>query len=617
MSAAFFFGTFIVSEDFSFTFAPFNELTATEQTWLRERTHTSTWARGATLLKPDAAPEHLWVVASGHVQLEEDGHIHVLGKGESLGWRALLTSGNHASATALDEVASWQMPKDALLTLLANNTRFSAKVFAEVAQNLANDQELGHNREMMSLMLVRVKDAYLQKPIYVDGKLDLVSVCRTLSEHKVSNALVRDVVDGKECIGMFTTTDLRDALLKTVAPNALSVRDVARFDLIFLHPDAELFDALLIMLRHRVHRVLVKDGDTILGVLSQLDLMSFMSNHSHLITLQVEQARTVDELRQAALQVDDSVKLLQRSGMRIEIISKLVSELNSQIFAKLWALLAPPDLVQNSCLLVMGSEGRSEQILKTDQDNALLLRDEFEYPALPEVTEQFSQALLTFGYPPCPGNIMVTNPLWRQSLATFRETIGHWLFGTDPEGKMNLAIFLDARAVSGDATLLVKARAHAMKLAVGSNTFVGQMAGAINQFPEPPVGWWGRLTHLQLREPETFDLKKIGTFPIVHGARVLALEHRLEALSTVERLQVMANQYIVAPALVRDLIETLHMLMALKLRNNLRQISLGQPISNLVELSSLGTLDRDMLKDSLNIIRMFKQHLRLRYHLEA
>jgi CBS domain-containing protein len=79
----------------------------------------------------------------------------------------------------------------------------------------------------------------------------------------------------------------------------------------------------------------------------------------------------------------------------------------------------------------------------------------------------------------------------------------------------------------------------------------------------------------------------------------------------------MADQFVVAPALVRDLIETLHMLMALKLRNNLRQLSLGQPVSNLVELSSLGTLDRDMLKDALSIIKSFKQHLRLRYHLNA
>ena len=415
---------------------------------------------------------------------------------------------------------------------------------------------------------------------------------------------------------MFTTTDLRDALLNSIAVSAIPVSAVAHFDLISLSPDAELFEALLTMLRHRVHRVLVKDGDTILGILSQLDLMSFMSNHSHLITLEVEQASTVDDLRRAALQVDDSIKMLQRGGMRIEIISKLVSELNGQIFAKLWSLLAPPELVQNSCLLVMGSEGRGEQILKTDQDNALLLRDGYSHTDLAEITRQFSAALLTFGYPPCPGNIMVTNPQWCQNLAGFRETIAQWLYGAEPEGKMNLAIFLDARAVSGDAALLANAREHALKLAIGSNTFIGQMARAIDQFSEPPSTWWSRLTHLQFKEPETFDLKKIGTFPIVHGARVLALDHHIDALGTVERLQVMANDFTVAPALVRDLIETLHMLMALKLRNNLRQISLGQPVSNLVELSSLGTLDRDMLQDALGIIRMFKQHLRLRYHLD-
>jgi len=606
-----------VSDDFLFESAPFNALTAPQKTLLREAAQVTTYPKGAALLLPEHAVEQLWVIASGHAQIDEDGHVHILGAHEVIGWRALLTGRNHATVTALDEVQAWQLPKATLTGLLGDNANFSAKVFAEIAQNLANDEEIDHNREMMSLMLVRVKDAYLQKPFYVDGQLDLVSVCRILSEQKLTNALVRDVQGGTERVGMFTTTDLRDALLNPIAASALPVRDVARFDLITLHPEAELFDALLTMLRHRVHRVLVKDGDRILGILSQLDLMSFMSNHSHLITLEVEQAGSVDELQTAALQVDDSIKMLQRGGMRIEIISKLVSELNGQIFAKLWSLLAPPELVQNSCLLVMGSEGRGEQILKTDQDNALLLRDGYTHSDLAEITRQFSAALLTFGYPPCPGDIMVTNPLWCQNLAAFRETIGQWLFGSEPEGKMNLAIFLDARAVSGDASLLDNAREHALKLAVGSNTFVGQMASAINQFAEPPSGWWNRLTHLKFREPETFDLKKIGTFPIVHGARVMALEHRIAALGTVERLQFLGNEFLIAPALVRDLIETLHMLMALKLRNNLRQLSLGQPVSNLVELSSLGTLDRDMLQDALGIIRMFKQHLRLRYRLEA
>ena len=604
-----------MADVFSFDISPFNALSATEQTLLADAAVPVRCSVGQAL---EADTDGLWVVHSGHVQLDEDGHVHVLGAGESAGWRHVLTGGPVPGTTALDEVLAWRLPKGVLLGLLAGNARFSGLVFAEVARNLASDSEADHNREMTSLMLVRVKDAYLQKPLYVDGDLDLVSVCRILSDNKRSHVLVRDEPHGAAPrVGMFTTTDLREALLHPVAPNVLPIRSVARFDLVALSPDAELFDALLIMLRHRIHRVLVRDGDTILGVLSQLDLMSFMSNHSHLITLQVEHAHTVDELRVAALQVDDAIKMLQRGGMRIEIISRLVSELNSQIFSRLWALLAPTELVHNSCLLVMGSEGRGEQILKTDQDNALLLRDGFTCPELADVTRQFSAALLTFGYPPCPGHIMVTNPLWCQHLAAFRDTVGRWLFGGELDGTMNLAIFLDARAVAGDASLLTNAREHALQLAIGSHSYLARMASAIQQFSEPASGWWGRITKLQSSEPDTFDLKKIGTFPIVHGARALALEHRLETLGTAERLQALANLQALPAPLVRDLIETLHLLMALKLRNNLRQRSLGQPANNLVQLSSLGTLDRDMLKDALSIIKQFKQHVRLHYRLEA
>ncbi|MCF8159380.1 MAG: signal transduction protein, partial [Polaromonas sp.] len=200
---------------------------------------------------------------------------------------------------------------------------------------------------------------------------------------------------------------------------------------------------------------------------------------------------------------------------------------------------------------------------------------------------------------------------------SFRQTMVQWLYADNPEGKMHLAIFLDARAVAGDATLLLNAREFALNRAIGSDTFLGRMAGAIDQFPEPASGWWTRLPLLGSRESETFDLKKIGTFPIVHGARALALEYRLDALGTVERLQALANLQILPAALVRDLIETLRMLMTLKLRNNLRQRALGQNISNLVELGSLGTLDRDQLTDALGIIRQFKQFLRLHYRLET
>jgi CBS domain-containing protein len=264
----------------------------------------------------------------------------------------------------------------------------------------------------------------------------------------------------------------------------------------------------------------------------------------------------------------------------------------------------------------MGSEGRGEQILKTDQDNALLVRDGYQCVDLPDIVNRFSAALLTFGYPPCPGNIMVTNLLWRQPLASFKETIGNWLFGADPEGPMNLAIFMDARAVAGDAALLASAREQAFKLAAGNDTFIARMASAINQFSEPGSGWWSRLTTLHSHDSETFDLKKLGTFPIVHGARALALEHRLDALSTVERLRALASQNALSQVLARDLVETLHLMMTLKLRNNLRQIALGQPVSNLVELADLSTLDHDQIKDAMAIIKQFRLHLQLHFRLE-
>ena len=206
-----------------------------------------------------------------------------------------------------------------------------------------------------------------------------------MAEAGQSNALVRD----GERIGMFTTTDLRDALLRRpdghggyLPPQAVAVRDVARFELIAVNADGELFEALLLMIRHRVHRVLVRDGAAIVGVLSQLDLMSFVSNHSHLIALQIEQAESIADLKAAALQLDGLVELLHGGGVKIEVISSMVRELNAQVFARLWSFVAPAELVANSCLLVMGSEGRGEQILKTDQDNALLLRDGYECAAL-------------------------------------------------------------------------------------------------------------------------------------------------------------------------------------------------------------------------------------------
>jgi CBS domain-containing protein len=608
-----------MSETFDFDVAPFDRLNAAQQALVRATADRVTLEPGDPLLTPEMEPTHAFLIVQGRVRREAATLPEaIFGPGELLGARAALAQRASSVSVAVDAVGAWRIPRATLQSLVSANPAFCAALFTDIARRLSRQEARGEQREFLSLMMARVRDAYLRKPFYVDGALDLVSVCARLAEAGRSNALVRD----GERIGMFTTTDLRDALLRPAAdggfvgPSQVAVREVARFDLISIGADAELFEALLLMLRHRVHRVLVRDGGAIVGVLSQLDLMSFVSNHSHLIALQVEQAESLAELKAAAVQMDGLVDLLHGGGVKVEVIGRMVRVLNAQVVAKAWSFVAPAELVANSCLVVMGSEGRGEQILKTDQDNALLLRDGFEFAGLPAVAEAFNAALIDFGWPRCPGDIMLTNRTWRAALALFREQVRDWIYGSDPQGPMHLAIFIDAVAVAGDANLLRQAKQFAFEILPGNDAFLARFAAAADQFDEP-TGWWARLTTARSRDDASLDLKKLGTFPIVHGVRALTLQAQIGATATTERLRTLVDRQRIDAALARDLAETLHFLMGLKLKNNLAQRQLGQPMDNLVRPSSLSTLERDRLHDALGIVRRFRQFLQQHFKLGA
>ena len=465
-------------------------------------------------------------------------------------------------------------------------------------------------REMLLLVTARVRDAYLRRPAYVDAGLDLASACREMARLNVTGVLARDGAR----LGLFTTTDLRDAVARGAPLERVQVRDVARFDLITVAPDCELFEALWLMERHRVHRLVVCDGGQVLGVLAQLDLVSFVASHSHIVALQIDEAASVADLKLAAARIDSMIALLHEGGIKIERIARLVNELNARLFARLWSLLAPPELVANSCLVVMGSEGRGEQILKTDQDNALLLRDGFEAAGLEALAARFNGALVELGYPPCPGDIMLTNPLWRQPLAAFRETIRDWLFAADPQGPMRLAIFFDAAAVAGDSSLLAAARDHLDHIFAGNDAFLARFASAVDQF-SAGGSWWSWLT--TRRDDTRLDLKKIGTFPIVHGVRVLALQHRLRELGTAARLSVLVEREAIDGGLARDLVDALHCLMSIRLTHQLRQRATGEAPGNSVRPADLGAIERDALTQALAIVKRFRALLAQRFRLDA
>jgi CBS domain-containing protein len=293
-----------------------------------------------------------------------------------------------------------------------------------------------------------------------------------------------------------------------------------------------------------------------------------------------------------------------------------VQQLNARLFERAWQLIAPPDLVANSCLFVMGSEGRGEQLLKTDQDNGLILRDGFEVPGnLAELCQQFSDALTSFGYPECPGHIMVSNPQWRKSASDFGQMTRQWMIMPDGDSLMNLAIFMDAHTVCGDGHLLQEVQGGLMRLATDNDAVLARFAAAIDAFGST-TGWWNRLLGLSEAD-ERLNLKKEGTFPLVHGIRSLALAHRLTETSTAERIAALQALGKLPDAMAEDLLESLHFFMGLKLKAGLAELDTHQAVTGAIDVARLSSLDRDLLKDTLGVVKRFKTLLRQRFHLDA
>lgn len=601
---------------FDFSISPFDRLDADEQAIVRDSVDVAYFPNGEAILEPGVEPSHLFIVIKGLVsQFDADEVVASFRPGDCFDGRSLIAGRATSRFVAAEEVVAYELPKAAVNALIFGNATFGALLFADLSAKLGALAERHDQRELQALTSSRVDAAFLRPAHVVDGAASIVDTAAAMQTHRTSSVLVRDV----DRLGIFTSTGLQRAVVDGRPLDVLPVRELANFSLVTIAPDAPLFDALALMIRHQVHRLVVAQGARIVGLLEQLDLLSFLSNHSYLITLQIVQARDLDALRAQAGKITRFVALLHGGGTRIGQAGRLVQALNAKLFERTWQLVAPTTLVADSCLFVMGSEGRGEQLLKTDQDNGLVLRDgvAFDEADVAGACERFSAALRDFGYPDCPGGIMVSNPAWRRRASDFRSVVRHWLLRPDPEGLMALAIFVDAHPVAGDAALLADVRAEVDRLVSDDDALLGRFAAAIDSFPDATGGWWNRLLHLGDKDPQLLDVKKAGVFPIVHGVRSLALRDHLQETATTARLDALVARNRLPSAFASDLVESLHFLMGLKLKAGLVELDARQVVTGGIHTDRLGSLERDLLKDSLAVVKRFKALVRHQFHLEA
>jgi CBS domain-containing protein len=601
---------------FNFSASPFDCLTPEEQRLVRDSVDVVYYPEGEAILDVGIAPTHLFVIIKGFVtQYEGDEVITTFGPDDTFDGRGLVAGKTSSRFVAQEEVVAYQLARQTVTALIASNATFGALLFSDLSNKLTALSQRQSQHELQSLTLSRVDEAFVRPASFVSMDADVVSAVHVMQVQRTKCILVRDERTTPVRLGMFTATTLQRAILNGTPLNQQKVGELANFQLICIRPDDQVGDALALMQRHRVHRLVVMDEHHVVGVLEALDLFSFLSNHSHLITVQVEAAVDIQGLAQAAAQITRMVTTLYRSGTRVSLIARLVQDLNARLFERAWQLIAPPDLVVNSCLFVMGSEGRGEQLLKTDQDNGLILRDGYVPPEnLAQICESFSQALSAFGYPECPGHIMVNNPMWRKTAYDFGQMVKQWLLMPNADSLMNLAIFLDAHPVCGDARLLHAAQQVLQSLATDNDAILARFAASIDAFGNSS-GWWNRL--LGLDDQHGLHLKKEGIFPLVHGVRSLALAEHLQETSTQARIDALVVKNVLTPALGAELTQSLHFLMGLKLKAGVTEMETQREVSGLVDVGKLSTLERDLLKDALGVVKHFKTLLRGRFKLDA
>lgn len=567
---------------------------------------------GTRLIEQNRASEHAFVVLKGRVDAcdERDGKTQRFadyGPGDVFGAFAVIMGRARHTYVSAEDTLCHLIPAGLFQKLIAENPRFAA-FFNEglsVKRKLLAEQQGGS--ELARLMLTRVLDAQLAPAVEVPAGTSIIDAAARLKHDKVDCLVV--AADSAQPRGIVTRTDLLEAVALSGLGLETPVGNLASRPLVSVRSEEVLFQALVTMTEKHIERVVVDDGERILGTLGMAEVLAHYASNSHLISLRLARAESLEDIAEAASRMTALVRTLHAQGARMSYLMEMVSALNSRIMGQIFQTLVPAEHRDKVCLLVMGSEGRREQILKTDQDNALVLADDLDWPGLGEAMDRFSAALGRVGYPPCPGKVMVNNAYWRMDQTQWRKRIESWRRDAGGQTVLDLSIALDARPIAGNSDLFDPIKDAMMGLGEDHVLMRFMAEGALGF--GTPLTLFGKVR----TDDGRTDLKKGGVFPLVHGVRTLALAHGIRRNSTFDRLAALGQADVLSKELARDVTQALAVFQRLRLAQQLVDDEAGRTPGNTVDVRGMRKLDRELLRDALRVVNAFKDRLRERFKL--
>ncbi|WDE12419.1 putative nucleotidyltransferase substrate binding domain-containing protein [Thalassomonas haliotis] len=498
---------------------------------------------------------------------------------------------------------NWQQAFD----LLQPYPEVLAYFNTSAAERLQHQVSKIHEQAVVNatLMNTSIGDFYRAPAVTITAAASIRDAALKMNEFNLSSLLV---TEHNEMAGIVTDKDIRQRCVAQGLAYDQPVSDIMSRQLISIAADNNAFDALVLMTSKQIHHLPVTRDGQLAGMITVTDLLQQEGQNAVHITGAIHKADTIKALVEISKLVPKLQQHMVKTGTTAAHVGKSISAITAAFTVRLIEMAekisgpAPVPYVW----VAAGSQARREQCCHSDQDNALILSDQ----AKPEHDYWFHDlasfvcdGLAACGYAYCPGNVMATNPKWRQSQKVWRQYFENWVNKPDPKALLHCSIFFDLAPVYGESSLLTDLRRTMLAQTRGNTVFLAHLTkNALNL--RPPLGFFRDFVLEKNGDNKnTLDLKHKGIAPIVDLARIYALAEGVSAVNTLERLRQVGGTASLTRASAKNLIDAVEFMGMLRIDHQVKQLQQGKVADNFLSPKQISRLEREHLKDAFKVVK--------------
>ncbi len=608
-------------------YPPFNELPEDALSKVTESVEISYYRQDTPIIHFGDDIQDLYVVRSGVVEVyRRKGELYNrLDEGDLFGQMGLLTNNKvRFPVKAIEDTLLYCIPGDVFQELYDNFDTFAD--FVEVENSARLRQAISENKDANDLTTSKVKTLLTGDTPTIERGQTIQQAAQVMANENVSALLVidpdfvRDEDDPQSpVLGIITDRDLCTRVLAEGLSPQNEVSTAMTTEVISLDHNAYIYEAMLTMLRYNVHHLPVVKNQQPIGIIETTDIVRYESQNSLLLVSSIFQQQSIEDLAAVAEEVKSSFVRLVNEDANSHMVGTAMSVIGRSFKQRLLEMaeekLGPPPVPY--CYLALGSMGRDEQLLVTDQDNAIILDETYEPEKhgkyFEELAKFVSDGLDACGYKYCTGDIMATNPMWRMTRSEWEECFADWIDDPNPKALLNASIFFDLDGVYGRLKWAEQLTSFIVRRARKNNRFLACLArNALNR--TPPLGFFKSfVVEKDGQHKNSINLKRRGTAPLVDLIRVHALAVGSRAQNSFERLDDIIDAGILPKGRAQDLKDALEFISMVRIRHQAYDVEMGIEPDNNIEPESLSDFERRNLKDAFQNLSNGQNFLKFRY----